>query len=458
MARFSESQRTIHRIGLISPCSGNLGNAAILSATIANIQERLPRAEIIGITLSPQDTCQRHGIAAFPITGSGRANYSLINDPNPTGTQAARTTVLWQIKEWLKGIRPLRRLVRAIRGCCSELAHIVKSGRLVRTLDCVIVTGGGALDEFWGGPWGHPWTLFKFAVLSRICRVPFLFVSVGKCSLESRSGRFFVRTALRLAQYRSYRDCDSQKAVQAILRSPNDPVYPDLAYSYPKAGLPRPRWDASERRRQIIAVSPIAWCDPRVWPTKNETRYLRYVRELAQALRWLIAKQYEVVLFATDSPDTETIKDLLAIVWRASVDTTLVSVLPGPPMQTTEGLLKGICRADIVIASRLHGVILSHLIGVPVLAISYDRKVDVHMSEIGQSRYCLDIDRVDAQMLINGIESLREDRDRESVHLRRAVDLYRKQVNAQYDLVLGNVRPDRAVEANGERLYSAVQS
>jgi len=451
------STRPIRRIALVSPCSGNLGNEAIITSMISNIRKRIAEPQIIGITLSPGDTRRRHRIDVFPIAGASRANYSSSN-PKPAGTQGQPANRLWRFREFLKRIAPLRSLVRGIRVVWSELAHVVRSGRLVRTLDRVIITGGGALDEFWGGPWGHPWTLFKFAVLSRVWRVPFLFVSVGKCSLERPLSRFFVRRALSLAEYRSYRDHDSKIAVQAIFHSPNDPVCPDLAYSYPGPDLPRHRSHVLQNDRLVVGVSPIAYCDPRLWPLKDEQRYVRYLHQLAEMVKWLIKQKHQVVLFATDGPDVETISDLQTSISDGSVDTSSVEVLPGPPQQTTEGLLQQICRADLVIASRLHGVILSHLIAIPVLAISYDRKVAVHMSEIGQSEYCVNIDHVDASTLIERFGALRDVRQQESAHLARAVQLYREQVDAQYDRLLGAIQSGCRVEENQDQLITPVQS
>jgi len=414
---------------------------------IANIRQRVLNAEIIGITLSPEDTGHRHGIDAFPITSASRSNYSSSN-AHGSATLHQPTKGLWRIKEGLKHIPLLRPLVRGVRLYCMELVHIVAASRLVRKLDCVVITGGGALDEFWGGPWGHPWTLFKFAVLSRVWRVPFLFVSVGKCSLEHPLSRFFVRRALSLAEYRSYRDQYSKIAVQAIFHSPDDPVCPDLAYSYSSPGLspdlhsdlPRRHNHGLSNERLVVGVSPIAYCDPRVWPLKDQQRYLRYLHQLAEMVKWLIQQKHQVVLFATDSPDSETISDLLVLISDGSVDTSSVEVLPGPPEQTTEGLLQKISRADLVIASRLHGVILSHLIAIPVLAISYDRKVDVHMSEIEQSEYCVNIDHVDASTLIERFSALRDVGERESAHLKRAVQVNREQVDTQYDRLLGAIQ------------------
>jgi polysaccharide pyruvyl transferase WcaK-like protein len=295
-------------------------------------------------------------------------------------------------------------------------------------------------------------------VLSRVWRAPFLFVSVGKCSLERPLSRFFARNALSRAEYRSYRDHDSKLAVQAFFDSSGDPVCPDLAYSYSCPELPIRLNHVIPDERLVVGVSPISYCDPRVWPLKDEQRYSRYLHKLAEMVRWLIRQKHQVVLFATDSPDVDTIKDLLALISDGSVDASSVQVLPGPPEQTTEGLLQGICQADLVIASRLHGVILSQLISVPVLAISYDRKVDVHMSDVGQHDYCVDIDQMDASLLIERFGALQAVRERESAHLTRAVQLYREQVDAQYDRLLGTVQSGCGLEENQDRMIVPVQS
>jgi polysaccharide pyruvyl transferase WcaK-like protein len=455
------ANKKIRRVGLISPCLGNLGNAAILSSMIANIRKRTPDAEIVGITLSPEDTWHRHGIAAFPLAGAPRPNYTA-GDPGvrrellPPASYFQRAK-FW-IKQWLRRVPLIRRLSQKFRSCRSECAHILASARLVRTLDRVIVTGGGALDDFWGGPWGHPWTLFKFAALSRICRAPLQFVSVGKCALESPLSRFFARNALRMAEYRSYRDLDSKLAVQALQRSFDDPVCPDLAYAYPCPAVPAQRASILSGERLVVGVSPMAYCDPRFWPLKDEQRHLRYLHQLGLMLRWLLKQRYRVLLFATDNPDTESIRDLQAMSIDDSVDASLLEVLPGPPQQTTEGLMQRICKADLIIASRLHGIILSQLIGIPTLAISYDRKVDVHMNDVKQSEYCVNIDLVDVETLIRTFNQLKNSRRQESDQLSGIAQLYRRQLDAQYDQLFGPIPFDYKTNENRGQLITAVQS
>jgi len=429
-------KRPIRRIGLLSPTSGNLGNAAMQTAMIANIRERIPDVELLGITLNPEETRRRFGIPAFPLAGSSRPNYILFNSGN-SATQLHESPMLQRIKQWAKQIPLLGRLLRVIRMCGQELAHIVSAARVVRKLDRVIIPGGGALDDFWGGPWGHPWALLKWSVLSRAYGVPLWFVSIGKCSLERPLSRFFLRIALRLAEYRSYRDNESKVAVQTLIDASNDPVYPDLAFSYP---VPIPQLAGgygSGEGRLVVGVSPIAYCDPRVWPLKDERRYAAYLRLVTEVVKRLLKERHQVLFFATDGPDVETIHDIQAMISDSSIDSDAIRSLPGPSQLTTDGLLKGICRADLIIASRLHGVILSQLIATPALALSYDPKVDVHMSEIGQKEYCLHVDHVQAQTVIERLHALKQARSKEAVRLRAAGELLRQQLESQYDRLLG---------------------
>jgi polysaccharide pyruvyl transferase WcaK-like protein len=452
-----QRNQKICRVGLISPCSGNLGNAAILSSMIANLRSRIPDVEIVGITLSAEDTALRHGITCFPITGTTHGSYQLIGSAASHGGQRYETRPPLYIKEKLKQIGWLRALVRSARTARLEALHIIRSGRLVRTLDRVVVTGGGALDDFWGGPWGHPWTLFKFAVLSRVFSVPFLFVSVGMCSLDHRLSRWFVGWALRLGQYRSYRDHKSQADVKAMFPRLVGTVWPDLAYGYCCPDLPPSRKDASRDKRLRIAVSPIAFCDPRVWPVKDLQRYSRYIDQLTRFLKRAIKDGHTLMLFATDGADTDTMDDLAKTLAAESDDAEKVEILPCPPEQTTERLLLSICNADVVIASRLHGVILSHLIAMPVVAISYDRKVDVHMSEMRQIEFCMNIDEFTSETLTERLAVLGDARELESARLRRAVQLNREQAGAQYDLLFGAGHSDCWRDQNKDLLLTQVQ-
>jgi len=435
MDRLLTPYRLIRRIGLISPTSGNLGNATMQSAMIANLRKRIPGVEILGITLNPDDTRRRHGIEAFPLAAVSHTNYALyISDS--TNWRPRHTRKFGRIKQALKRIPAFRSFLRAIRICAMELTHFAAAARVVSKLDRVVVPGGGALDDFWGGAWGQPWAYFKWSVLSRVYGVPFLFVSIGKSPLERPLSRFFFRVALRLAEYRSYRDPESKIGVQTLIDARNDPVYPDLAFSYPCSVLQTARDGAPHHGRLTVGVSPMAYCDPRAWPLKDERRYAAYVSQLAEMVKWLIKEGHRILFFTTDYPDTATLDDVRAMIPGSAAAGDVIQILPGAAEQSPDTLLEGISDADLTIASRLHGVILSHLNTTPVLALSFDSKVDAHMNAMDQQDYCLSIDHLELEMLIARFNALNRARKRERDRLRSAALRFRRELELQYDRIL----------------------
>ena len=91
---------------------------------------------------------------------------------------------------------------------------------------------------------------------------------------------------------------------------------------------------------------------------------------------------------------------------------------------------------DVVVASRLHGIILSHLLGKPALAISYDRKVDAHMEAMAQERFCLNLRDYTASELWDGFTWLGAELPTISAAIRSKVMEYRQKLDSQYDLVV----------------------
>jgi polysaccharide pyruvyl transferase WcaK-like protein len=441
----------ILRIGLISPTSGNLGNAAMQSSMIANLRKRIPGVEIIGITLNPGDTRRRHGIEAFPLAAVSRPNYGLY-DSGPLETTPQQPPKLGAIRQSLKKSHLLRSCWVGIRTFRLEIAHIVAAARLVRNLDRLMIPGGGALDDFWGGPWGQPWALFKWSLLSKVFGVPFLFVSIGKCSLEGQLSHFFAKSALRTASYRSYRDNDSKLAVRTLIDSSNDPVYPDLAFSYPDPIVGNPRDGSTEDGRLVVGFSPIAYCDPRAWPYKDERRYAAYVSKLGEVVNWLLTEKYRVLFFTTDSPDSATMEDIKALIPTGALTGDAIQFLPGSDEQSVDSLLKGISRVDLTIASRLHGVILSHLNSTPVLALSFDGKVDSHMRSIGQAHYCLNIDDFRLDTLSERFNALKLSREQESAQISRTTSTFRHQLDGQYNHILGGSQSNSVTRDNHSQI------
>jgi polysaccharide pyruvyl transferase WcaK-like protein len=93
--------------------------------------------------------------------------------------------------------------------------------------------------------------------------------------------------------------------------------------------------------------------------------------------------------------------------------------------------------ADVVVAARLHGVIVSHVLGKPVLALSYERKVTSLMNGMEQQSLCLPIRNLDSETATAKVLGILERRETWAADVRTRVAAYRQQVEAQYDRLFG---------------------
>ncbi len=441
------SRRTTSTTFALVDCynGGNLGDGAIQDAAIANIRRRIPDATIYGITMHPEDTVQRHGIPSYPIAGDSLPDYC-IAPPAPVESRAAEGRqaaghegMRRRLAKYLaRGPAAIARLLLP-RGwpwiIRNELTHIVGGFKFLKDVDILFISGGGQLQDIWGGPWGHPYAMLKWTILTRLRRAKPIFLSVGYCGLNSRLSRFFTRTALSLAAYRSYRDSGSRELMQRAGFRRDDPVYPDLAYSLPIEGYRLHRNGRPGVR--VVGVSPLCHHHPRHSPRKDRdpVAYHAYLSQIAAIVQWLVARGYLVSMFASEGPDRFAIADL----WeRLSTEASpeVMASIERHPVSTVGGFLEHAAAVDLMVASRLHGVLLSQLAGTPVLALSYDRKVEVQMELVGQSPFCLSVDPIELSAFQECFDRLEANLETVRDQIQARFSDYRAQLEVQYDAIL----------------------
>jgi polysaccharide pyruvyl transferase WcaK-like protein len=105
--------------------------------------------------------------------------------------------------------------------------------------------------------------------------------------------------------------------------------------------------------------------------------------------------------------------------------------------ETVDELFSEFQQMDYVVASRLHGIILAHLALIPVLAISYDRKVDTYMEDVEQAKFNQNLRTVEEQTLMEAFQSLQACSPDVLATIRHKVDEYEGRLEWLYDHVLG---------------------
>jgi polysaccharide pyruvyl transferase WcaK-like protein len=439
------------RIALISPCGwGNLGDAAILDSAIHNLRQRDATIEFVGLTLNPVDTRLRHNIESMSVCGYSKNNYGVaierhLDEPvagrgndvtqneggrAPTGHEKVRSEGglrgrLKQLKFLVTLVKSLRQVRRKLDPFLGEIGHIRSSWRLLDDIDMVIVAGGGQVDDLWGGPFGHPYVLFRWATIARLKRKPFLMLSVGVGQLESRLSKFLFQRTSSLSTYRSFRDEGSKDLVSFASPTRGDHVVADLAFAHPMAGE---RYPFAGR---AVGVSPMSYKGPRSWPSSDSEYFDNYVQSLAELVRKLVASECEVTLFCSVRGDEYVLESVLS-----HLEAPIRHWVACPLIETVDDLARAVGRVSVVVASRLHGLLLSSLTGRPLVALSFDRKVSDLMETLEAGASCLPIADFSVDDVVSLVEKQLTNYPQVSEQTLAIVREKRLQVEEQFDRIL----------------------
>jgi len=403
-------QQKIALFGLFG--AGNLGNDCTLQATLYNLRRYVPSAQISCICAGPEETTSKYNISAFPI----------------------RERALKAVKS-----RALRLLRRIIVGIPLELYRCVTAVKRLKNCDMLLMTGTGMLSDIGTRPLGLHYDVLRWSVAAKLCRCKLLFVSVGVGPIGHPLGKLFVKTALRLADYRSYRDSSSKEYLERVgFETKSDAIYPDLAFSLPINAV-----SAAQRhngRQAVIGLGLITHTRTRVSSGGDEAFYRDYVSKAAGFVTWLIERNYRVRLLIGDvAYDGRVRQDLKAILQQGGLKCERAEIID-EPARCVDDLLSQLAATDLVVASRFHNVLLALMLKKPVVAISFHQKVDSLMDGMGLAEFCQDIEHIDLLRLAQQFTKASEYAQDITLQIGRKTETYRQALERQYEQILGPLR------------------
>ncbi len=397
--------------------AGNIGNECTLQAMLCNIRRYLPGAEIICICSDPEETTANHKLPAFPIRYSVSVDHLF-----GVHAQSENPSVKW-----------LRKLVKL----STEPYRWYKAFKILKGKDMLIITGLGMLGDFGISPFGLHYDILGWSIVAKLCRCKLEFVSVGVGPIRDPVSRWFVKTALALGDYRSYRDRFSKEYLEGIgFSTMSDGVYPDLAFSLPKAMLPASK--KCGHHKMVIGVGLIAYHDRRGRSESGDRIYRKYISSVARLICMLMDHGYTVRLLIGDAVyDQDVRRDLRALLEARGEEYVNGARLVDEPASSVAELLPQLAATDLVVASRFHNVLLAIMLGKPVVALSYHEKIVSLMDELGLSKFCHDIEDFGTDKLVRQITTL--ERDAGNVRYRTLIEqrteAYRKVLDEQYEFV-----------------------
>ena len=403
------SRRKVCFFGIFG--SGNLGNEATLCAILANLRRIVPNAEIVCICSGPQETAAEYDISAFPIKA--------------------------------KPLPPLKNpLLRALRrifvGIPMEWYRWYKAISILKDAEMLVMTGTGMLGDFGILPTNLHYEIVKWSVAAKLCRCKLLFVSVGVGPIRHKVSRVLVKTALKLADYRSYRDTFSKDYLEGLhFDTRNDFVCPDLAFSLPTTMIPPD--PAKDRPGTVVGVGIMTYHNRSDSGEADDSVYQAYIAKLSLLVCWLLDHGYIVRLLIGDAVYDERVRQDL----RASLESRGIQYQEGKivddPASCVTDVLSQLAATDTVIASRFHNVLLALLLGKPVVAISYHEKVEALMADLGLADFCQDIENIDVDKLIKQFTTIEQCAGILKPQIAQKAAAHRGALEVQYDRIFAGV-------------------
>lgn len=358
------------RVGLFGVIgTDNIGNEGMLEAVVSYLRAEHPDAVLDFMCTGPEKVTARYGAPAISM------NWYQQYEQRVSGVAAIMLRTLG------KGI------------------DAVRVASWVRRHDVVIVPGAGVLEATLPvGPWWYPYAMFLLSASGKLFRTKVALVSVGASVLSQRLTRVFFTQAAKLAFYRSYRDTGSYDAMsQAGIDVTRDHVYPDLAFALP--------------------VPPVGPGDPLTvgvgvmdYHGTNDDRreadqiHAAYVEKMKRFVRWLADSGYRIKLFGGDNLwDDSLVREIIADL-RAHRPQLEPMCAVAAPATSLDELMRELASVGTVVAIRYHNVLCALKLCKPTLSISYARKHDLLMAEMGLSEYCqfantFDVDRLIEQFM-----------------------------------------------------------
>ncbi|NAZ86823.1 polysaccharide pyruvyl transferase family protein [Kineococcus indalonis] len=335
----------------------NLGDEAILAGLCDALERARPGERVLALSADPAGTRRQHGVDAAYLR-----------------VAAERPSRFGQVRA---GVRRAR-LAEAL---LSREGFVLGGGDLLRDSPTQEVVQG------WLGPLRLAQSLRRRTAVAGI--------SVGE--LWKRSSEDAVRRALDGAAFVVTRDEPSTERLRALdVQAPLDTA-PDLALRVfpPDDGS---SLSAGGPPRVLVSVRGLADRADAAASGRHE----RASGELAAALDALAREgaQVELVPFRSLPGQLQPVDDdyvaSLELAHRAREGHRFVVHRHVADVASLRELLRG---ASLVVGMRLHSVIMAVGMQVPVLAVSYDRKVSNFCREVGLEGSCWETGELDGELL-----------------------------------------------------------
>lgn len=394
---------------------GNVGDEAILKATLHSISDEFPGSEIFLTSFDPENTFFHHGVRAIPSIHRICYKKSII------GPFKRRL-----IEKWLSDDQDH---ISGLLAATEWQQHV----DAIKGADVVVMGGGGYFNDLWRE--AFPSRLIELELFRRYKKKVHIYgQTIGPFNTDFSERNF--APILRAISHISYRDEQSVSTLKKYQFPPErasltadeanllavDVLSADALKGYglrtegPLVGLMAQYFRPYE---SVTGTQPLG-------RIKNHKSYLREWINVIESLRRDVGVNF--VFLPSTNNSRRVAKQINKILQNRH--TEKIEVLQDIPINDYVKLCQSV---DLMITTNMHPAILATTAAVPTIALSYYYKVDDFMDASGQGDHLWRIDDFSAvELAMRAIELLNQGREPlESVRVAHDALKSRARSNAQ---------------------------
>jgi polysaccharide pyruvyl transferase WcaK-like protein len=394
------------KIGLLGQFgSGNTGNDGSLEAMLDFLRASKPDAELLCICSNPKAITEKYKVEAISIGGFVAKGH------------------------WFN------RINKVFADVPRRMASLLSVLTGLRGADLLIIPGTGILDDFQETAFGWPFVVFRWCLAARLRNARVAFVSIGAGPIEHPLSRWFLTSAARMAQYRSYRDDFSREYMRGVgVNVSKDPRYPDIAFRLPLPELV----PARDTTRTTVGVGIMDYHGWSKINAEGEAIYQNYIGKLTSFICWLIEEGHNVRLLTGDLRDWQAVDDVLAKIAASGPASAADHIALGHGHSLHE-LMDEIAQTDVVVVSRYHNVVCALKLGRPIISLSYNQKNDYLLAQFEQAHYCQHIETFNVETLKDQTRQILGDIDAVRLQIAKSNRSVQEKLSEQEDVLLNRV-------------------
>jgi len=263
--------------------------------------------------------------------------------------------------------------------------------------DAVVFGGGNILKELYTAYGGSRYaTLGMIDTITKAAKLlgkPIYLCNIGIGPLETDQGARMTKRIVERAKLTTVRDSGSYKTLQSLKITTPHRLSSDAVFSVDRSyfGLPKKRQTRSLENVSELQKVGVSLC----LNISNNDNWQYFMDNLAKDILRLHKENPALEFVGTpmqfdveNNNDHAALKELHGLLQKTAPRIPFHIAKP----ESLKELAGVIDQMDVFIGERLHALILSVMLGVPVVALEYDVKVTGVIRDLGLSKFGIPID------------------------------------------------------------------